>query len=55
MSELGWIAALEHAGIPGHYLDEAAVNRDWFRNRVRGISRATHDQVEVFRRTVPAA
>jgi len=55
MIELGWIAALEHAGIPGSYLDEAAVKRDWFRSQVRGISRATHDGVEVFHRTVPAA
>lgn len=55
MNELGWIAALAHAGIPGSYLDEAAVKRDWFRSRVRGISRATHDGIAVFHRTVDTA
>ena len=51
MTELGWIAALEHTGIPTRYLDEAAVNRDWFRKQVRGISRATHNRIDVFHRT----
>jgi hypothetical protein len=54
MTELGWISALEHAGIPDRYLDAAAVNRDWFRSRFRGISRATHQRVDVFHRTTPA-
>lgn len=55
MSELGWTTALEDAGIPRRYLDEAAVNRDWFRRQVRSISRATYDRVEVFHRTAGAA
>lgn len=54
MTELGWFAALEQAGIPDRYLDAGAVNRDWFRSRFRGISRTPHDRVDVFRRTTPA-
>lgn len=55
MADLGWIAVLEHADIPRRYLNEAAVNRDWFRKRFRGIFGATRDHVEVFHRTAPAS
>lgn len=50
MAELGWTAALQQAGIDERYLDERAVNRDWFAREVRGIYCSTHHRAEVFRR-----
>jgi hypothetical protein len=50
VTELGWTAALHQAGIPERYLDERALNRDWFAQQVRSITCSTRHRVEVFRR-----
>jgi hypothetical protein len=54
LTDLGWTAALQQAGIAYRYLDEAAVNRDWFTGQVRGIRCHARNRTEVFRRTAAA-
>jgi antirestriction protein len=50
MAELGWTQALQTAGIPEHYLDTDAINRDWFHRQVRHIDSGTYGRIEVFHR-----
>ncbi|MEU7874268.1 hypothetical protein [Dactylosporangium sp. NPDC049140] len=50
MRELGWTTALQQAGIPQHYLNDAAVTRGWFPSQFRGIWCSTRHRTEVFRR-----
>jgi hypothetical protein len=52
MDQLGWTAALQHAGIPDRYLDLHALARDWFTEHVHAISHNGHHHrgIAVFHR-----
>lgn len=55
MAEIGWTTALQRAGIPSRYLNTAAVTRDWFDKKVRGIRCAARHRTEVFDRATAQA
>jgi hypothetical protein len=54
MAQLGWTTALRRAGIPEDYLNESAINRDFFAQQFRSIYCSTQHRAEVFRRTTTA-
>jgi hypothetical protein len=41
---------LQQAGIPQHYLNDAAITRDWFTSQFRGLRCASRHRTEVFHR-----